>query len=80
MQDVAGSIQLCAGQISGIEAAVHATQDIFQNDATEAIILVDASNAFNVLNRQTALHNIQKLCPTLATVLINTSFSNRSLC
>ena len=72
VQDVAGSIQLCAGQISGIEAAVHATQDIFQNDATEAIILVDASNAFNALNRQTALHNIQKLCPTLATVLINT--------
>ena len=65
VQDVAGSIQLCAGQISGIEAAVYATHDIFQNDATEAIILIDASNAFNALNRQTALHNIQNSVPPL---------------
>ena len=33
---------------------------------------MDASNAFNALNRQTALHNIQHLCPSLATILINT--------
>ena len=35
-------------------------------------LLVDASNAFNHLNRQAALHNIQLRCPPLATVLINT--------
>lgn len=45
---------------------------LFQREDTEAILLVDASNAFNSLNRQTALHNIQLLCPSLATVLINT--------
>ena len=64
-------IQLCAGQIAGIEAAVHAVRS-FQNDETETILLVDASNAFNSLNRQSALLNIQRLCPSIATALINT--------
>ena len=35
-------------------------------------LLINASNAFNSLNRETALHNIQRLCPSLATALINT--------
>ena len=30
-----------------------------------------SNNAFNALNRQTALRNIMSLCPSLATVLIN---------
>ena len=45
---------------------------MFDDENTEAVLLVDASNAFNNLNRQAALHNIQTLCPPLATVLINT--------
>ena len=72
VQEAAGSVQLCAGQISGIEAVVHAVRTLLQSDETEALLLVDASNAFNSLNRQTALHNIQRLCPSLATALINT--------
>ena len=36
------------------------------------LLLVDASNAFNSLNRQISLHNIQTLCPPLAKILINT--------
>ena len=71
IQEAAGSIQLCAGQISGIEASVHAVHSLFQRDETEAILLVDANNAFNSLNRLSALHNIRRLCPPLATVLIN---------
>ena len=69
VQDAAGSLQLCAEQISGIKAAVHAVRNLFECDDTEAVLLVDASNAFNSLNRQVAL---QKICPSLATVLINT--------
>ena len=38
----------------------------------EAVLLVDASNAFSCLNQQVALHNIQTLCPPLANILINT--------
>ena len=72
LQDAAGPKQLCAGQIAGIEAAVHAMRSIFSSEDTEAILLVDASNAFNSLNRQVALHNIRHLCPSLANILINT--------
>ena len=72
LQEAAGSMQLCAGQIAGIEAGVHTVHTLFQTEETEAVLLVDASNAFNTLNRQTALHNIRRLCPVLATSLINT--------
>ncbi len=72
IQEATGSIQLCAGQISGTETAVHTAQALYHQDETEAILLVDASNAFNSLNRLVALHNIRHLCPSLATVLINT--------
>ena len=72
VQDISGCLQLCGGQISGIEAAVHAVRTAFESDENEAVLLVDATNVFNSLNRQVALHNIQRLCPLLATILINT--------
>ena len=67
----AGSRQLCAGQIAGVEVAVHVMRSVFEQSDTEAI-LVDASNAFNSLNRVVALHNIRSICPPIATLLINT--------
>ena len=54
-----------------IEAAVHAARFAFELEENEAILLVDATNAFNVLNCQVALHNIRHLCPPIATMLIN---------
>ena len=39
---------------------------------TEAILLVDAENAFNNLNREAALKNIKVLCPPLHQYLHNT--------
>ena len=72
IQEAAGSIQLCSGQTSGIEAAVHAMKQAYEDEAVEAVLLVDAKNAFNCLNREAALRNIQHLCPSLATILINT--------
>ena len=54
-----GPIQLCAGHEGGAEAAVHAMRALFDDSATDAIMFVDASNAFNRLNRRVALHNIQ---------------------
>ena len=45
---------------------------IFQSPESEAVLLMDATIAFNSLNRQAALHNISVICPPLAQILINT--------
>ena len=71
IQCVAGCDQLCARQKSGCEAAVHAMHELFQSDDVEAVLLVDATNAFNTLNRAVMLHNIQTLCPSLAKSVVN---------
>ena len=44
---------------------------VFEQDNTDGVILADASNAFNSLNRKAALHNIRIICPEVSTVLIN---------
>ena len=75
----AGPLQLCAGQNAGSEAAIHALRELFERPETEAIILVDASNAFNNLNRQVALRNIQYQCPAISTMLTNCYRSHASL-
>ena len=69
--NTAGHLQLSCGHEGGCEAAVHAMKEIFQADSTEGVLLVDARNAFNNLNRQVALRNIQYICPAVATILIN---------
>ena len=42
---------------------------LFNSSNTEAALFVDGSNAFNLLNRQVLLQNIQHLCPSLASAL-----------
>ena len=42
---------------------------MFEEAECEAVILVDANNAFNSLNRKVALHNIQIICPQFSTIL-----------
>ena len=54
-------------------------RQLYSSSDVEAVILVDASNAFNSLNRQAALHNILKLCPSFSTVLISTYQSGVNL-
>ena len=57
----AGPLQTCAGQVGGCEAAIHAMRRIYQIPSTEGVLLIDAENAFNHLNRSAALHNIKHL-------------------
>ena len=71
IQEAAGPLQTCAGLRSGIEASIHASKRAWQNQSTEALIQVDADNAFNRLNRQVALHNIKQICPPLHMYLQN---------
>lgn len=78
-QDAAGDLQICAGQEAGCEAAIHAMCLIFQKTVTEGVLLVDATNAFNSLNRKEAVLNIHCLCLSLTTILTNTYKDNVQL-
>ena len=61
--NTAGPLEASGGLTEGAETAIHAIKEIYQQDSIEGVILVDASNAFNPMNQQTALRNIQYICP-----------------
>ena len=71
VQQAAGSLQVCAGQDADAEAAIHGMYDLFQQDETEAVLLVDAENALNSINRKAMLHNISITCSILSTFVSN---------
>lgn len=71
VQESVGSLQLCAGQPAGVESAIHAMRGFLDDDESDGILLIDADNAFNRVNRAVALHNIQYICPAMKHVLIN---------
>ena len=58
-------------QIGGCEVGVHAVVDMFNDEDTEGVIQVDASNAFNSINRKVLLHNARIICPQFATYIYN---------
>ena len=66
-----GSLQVCAGHDAGCEAAIHSMKDIFADEDTEAVLLIDAANAFNSINREAFLHNIKVICPEIAIFVSN---------
>ena len=72
IQDAACPLQVCAGQDGGCEAAVHAMRPFFAEEEVQGALLVDASNAFNTINRHAALLNIKSICPSLYQILLNT--------
>ena len=74
--EAVGSIQLCAGQDVGCQPAVRAMECIFAEDDTEAIILVDATNVFNRMNRQVTLVTCGTVCPAMSHILVNTYCNN----
>ena len=57
--NASGAMQVCAGPKSGGEVAIHSLHNVFEAGETDAALLVDASNAFNSLNRAAALNNIR---------------------
>ena len=68
LQHAAGSSQLCASQIGGCKAAVHAMRNIFASASVDGVLLVDATNAFNELNRQVTFHNVEVICSDLSCI------------
>ena len=71
MEEACGPIQVCGVHSPGAETAIHAIEAIFQAEKTEAVILVDATGAFNSVNGPAALYDIQITCPSISTVLID---------
>ena len=47
IQPAAGPLQTATGLQTGAEAAIHSMRCMFEDDQTDAVILVDARNAFN---------------------------------
>ena len=72
IKEAAGSLQTATGLKAFAEVAIHAMRTILEDPITEGVTLVDASNAFNTLNRRIALHNIQMSCSSFSRILINT--------
>ena len=79
VQTSVGSLQVCAGQDGGCEAAIHAMKTVFEDDESDAILLIDAANAFNSMNRAAMLENIRKLCPIAYTYAFNCYASHARL-
>ena len=68
---LAGSLQVCAGQEARSEASIHAMEDIFKEESTEAVLLVYAANASDSINGKVFLHSIFILCSAISTFVIN---------
>ena len=58
----------CQGSINSVERQ-------YCTDECDVVILVDAENAFNKLNRAAALQNIKQVCPSFRQYLRN-SYKN----
>ena len=70
IKGAAGPLQVCAGRSAGSEAATHAVSKTFVEEGTNGILLIDASNVFNQMNRSVALHNIQITCKEMSLYII----------
>ena len=47
IQEAAAPLQMATGLQSGAEAAIHSMKEMFDDEQTDAVILVDASDTFN---------------------------------
>ena len=72
VKSAAGPLQVCAGHSAGAEAAIHTMSQVFHEEETDGILLIDATNAFNQMNRAVAMHNVQITCPIMPKYVINT--------
>ena len=72
IQEALGPPQTCGGLKSGVKVGIYSIKDVWEEQDTEAVLLVDADNAFNRLNRRLAIHDIQEICPNFHRYIKNT--------
>ena len=71
VQESVSSLQVCAGQSGGCEAAIYSMCMIYEDEDMDAVLLIDAANAFNSMNRDAMLQNISRICPVAYTYEYN---------
>ena len=71
LENLGKKIQICLGLKCGIEYAIRSLRLEFEKPETDAILFIDAENAFNSLNRELALKKVEILCPALHQALAN---------
>ncbi len=74
LNDTCDITQLCGGVRCGIKAAIHTVSDLFKDHEADGwgVLMIEASNAFNNINRQAALWNTRILWPSCSLFLFNT--------
>ena len=74
LEEVCGIDRLCSGLRSGLEGAIHAVRELFDEHCNSGwgLLLVDATNAFNSVNRVAALWNARVLWLCCSRFLFNT--------
>ena len=65
VKESCSEVQMCAGHEAGCEAAIYAMKEMYENEESEAVLLV------NSINRNAMLHNIKIICPIMACYVTN---------
>ena len=74
VEELCGADQRCSGLKGGIEGAIHSVGSIFESKSHDGygVLMVDAKNAFNSINRAVSLLNARVLWPRCSRFLFNT--------
>jgi hypothetical protein len=80
VREACGAMQLCGGMPSGCEAGARAIQELWDDPEVEAVLFIDARNAFNTMNRAEAIRTATERCPIIARALKNIYGTPSSLC
>ena len=71
LQEACGALQVAGGLPGACEAAAAALQEVWERADTDCVVLADASNAFNCMNRARGLRTATERCPQLSPILHN---------
>ena len=72
IKETAGPLQVCAGHSAGSEAAIHAMNQVFNEEGADGVLLIEATNTFYQMNRAVVMHNIRITRKEIALYIINT--------